>query len=83
MNDGDIIQQTFQFEMKRIPESLMDIVRDHNVKIIDIEGYAGTDVYSDPAISSIDLDLEGDVGVINKLAVALGAETNTYGYVIK
>lgn len=74
---------TFQFDMRAIPESSMNLIREHNAKIVDIQAYVGTDVYGDSAIDSIDLDLEGDIGDLNKLAIALGATTDRYGYRIK
>lgn len=82
MREG-IEVRTFQFEMRRIPETSMNLIREHNVKIVEIDAYAGTDLYNDACIDSIDLDLEGDIGDLNKLAIALGAETNKYGYTIK
>lgn len=82
MREG-IEVKTFQFEMRRIPEAKMNLIREHNVKIIEIDAYAGTDLHNDACIDSIDLDLEGDIADLNKLAIALGAETNKYGYVIK
>lgn len=82
MREG-IEVKTFQFEMRRIPEASMDLIREHNAKIVEIDAYAGTDLYNDAKVDSIDLDLEGDIADLNKLAIALGAETNKYGYVIK
>lgn len=82
MREG-IEVRTFQFEMRRIPEASMNLIREHNVKIVEIDAYAGTDLYNDAKIDSIDLDLEGDIGDLNKLAIALNAETNKYGYIIK
>ena len=82
MREG-IEVRTFQIGMRRIPGASMNLIREHNAKIVEIDAYAGTDLYNDAKIDSIDLDLEGDIGDLNKLAIALNAETNKYGYTIK
>ena len=81
MREGVEIK-TFQFEMHRIPASSINLIRDHNVKIVEIDALADIGGFC-PVVESIDLDLEGDIADLNKLAIALNAETNRYGYVIK
>lgn len=88
MREGIEIQ-TFQFEMGlhyhsgRLPEEVFEKIREHNVKIVGIDAYVTTDKYGDTDIKSVDLELEGDIADLNKLAVSFEATTDKFGYIIK
>lgn len=78
----DIIETTFYFNTSVISNSQMEIIRNHDVAIMQIS-YDVVNLSISDIIGGIVLTIEGDINELKKLAVALNAETNQLGYVVR